>query len=372
MNNRIFILNMEISGVNKYLFSQLKKRGWELTIIDVPIPKICLLLALFHSFTPHIFQWEKKFKRKISELARLPWVFKLRSKFCQKKIKKFGRKTDVILQISGMFAPTLDYKNFNIPFVTLNDYTMVLANKYIDFSTPQSQMKQWLKLEKDVYKNAKFIFATSDNTRKSFINDYGMESKKVITVRYGVTLNYSPKSRKDYDTNTILFIGKNFKRKGGFVLLEAFKKVREEINDAELIIAGVQKDVLKIGQSGVNALGYVDNKTINKLYEKASVFVMPSLCEPFGLVFLEAMGHKLPCIGTTIDAMPEIIEDGITGFLVPPNNAEQLSKKIITLLRNPALCASMGSEGFKQLNKNISWNDFGEKIDYYLKQCLIN
>ena len=372
MNNRILILNLEISGVNKYLFSQLKRRGWELTIIDVPIPKICLLLAMLYSFTPHIFLWERRFKRKISELAKLPWAFKLRSKICQTKIKKFVGKTDIILQISGMFAPTLNYKNLNVPYVTLNDYTMTLANKYIDFSTPHSHMKKWLKLEKDVYENAKFIFATSDNTRKSFINDYGIESRKVITVRYGVTLKYTPKSNKTYDTKTILFLGKNFKRKGGFVLLEAFKKVREEIKDAKLIIAGANKDFLKINQPGVQMLGYVENRNINNLFEKASVFVMPSLCEAFGLVFLEAMSHKLPCIGTTIDAMPEIIEDGKTGFLVPPEDIDLLSEKIITLLRNPDLCSTMGSEGYKQLNQKFSWDELGEKIDAHLRQCLLN
>ena len=99
---------------------------------------------------------------------------------------------------------------------------------------------------------------------------------------------------------------------------------------------------------------------------EASIFVMPSLCEPFGLVFLEAMAYALPCIGTRIDAMPEIITDGETGFLVTPKNVNDLAEKIITLLKNVRLLESMGEKGSEKVQMNFRWEDVGKKVDEHL------
>lgn len=369
--NRILILNLEISGVNKYLFSLLEKKGWKLTIIDVPVPKICILLALIFSFTPDIHKWKRKFKQAIGKFAKTPWAFIQRTKFCEKKIKEMSEEFDIIFQISGMFAPTKKYQNLKIPYVTFNDYTMVLSNKKPDTNIFRNQMSKWINLEKRLYQNAQFVFSTSENTRRSLINDYGITPEKVITIRYGLTLDAFQHVDKTYANKTLLFIGKSFEQKGGFVLLDAFQKVLKTIPDAKLIIAGVKKEYLRIKQPNVQIYGYIkDRNIINDLYEKSSVFVMPSFYEAFGLVFLEAMSHKLPCIGTAVDAMPEIIEDGKTGYVVPPKDADVLAEKIELLITNPERCKKMGLEGYIQLNEKFSWDKLGDTIDLYLKKCV--
>jgi glycosyltransferase involved in cell wall biosynthesis len=97
-------------------------------------------------------------------------------------------------------------------------------------------------------------------------------------------------------------------------------------------------------------------------YVKASVFVMPSLYEPFGIVFAEAMAHKLPCIGTRICAMPEIIDDNQSGFLIPPQNTQLLAERLITLLKNPALCKTFGECGYQKYQRKLSWSRVAEKL----------
>jgi glycosyltransferase involved in cell wall biosynthesis len=236
---------------------------------------------------------------------------------------------------------------------------------------PPSQTQRWLELEKGLYEHAHFIFTTSNNTWNSLINDYGIEPQKVIRVNYGAPLAYDPNFSKTSSNKIILFVGKDFKRKGGYVLLDAFKKVRNIIKEAQLIIVGPSNESLKILQPGVSFIGHVNDKEmVNQLYKDASVFVMPSYCEPFGLVFLEAMAYKLPCIGTAIDAIPEIIEDRKTGFLVPPGDADSLADKLIILLTRNDLLEKMGTEGRKRLDRAFQWDELGEKINYYLRQCL--
>jgi len=92
------------------------------------------------------------------------------------------------------------------------------------------------------------------------------------------------------------------------------------------------------------------------LYEHASVFAMPSIQENFGHVFLEAMAYKTPCIGTTVDAMPEIIEEGKTGFLVPPNDYKQLADRLILLLEDENLMRKMGEQGRERFKRYFTWD----------------
>lgn len=371
MAGRILVLNSELSGVNSFIFSQLEKRGWDISSVTVPFPRIGLIQAIYSSFTPNIFQWKYRCTKKIGKINKYPWTFNLKTRSCNKILKQRRGMYDLIFQISGMFAPTIDYSNLDKPYVTFNDYTVALSKKYPPWAPLPSHVQRWLELEKGLYENASFIFTTSNNTRNSFINDYGIKPEKVILVNYGTTLANIPDFSKTNDKKNILFVGKDFKRKGGHVLLEAFKKVRNEIKDAKLTIVGPSNESLKILQPGVYLIGYANDKeVVNQLYKDASVFVMPSYCEPFGLVFLEAMAYKLPCIGTSVDAIPEIIENEKTGFLVPPGDIDSLAEKIIKLLKDSDLSRKMGDAGYKRLNQKFQWDEFGAKIDFYLKKCL--
>lgn len=371
MSKRLLVLNMEVSGMNKYLFAQLRKRGWELNVIDVPYPKRCRYWAMASTFNPVIKKWKKDFDRKINKLHKTSWVFRKRSQFCVQKIKESLGQFDEILQIAGTFSP-FDPKKFLNSSINTNinkyflviSYTMALSKGFDGWEPYENEYGKWFAVEKLLYQKAEKILTTNDNVRKSLIKDYGIIPEKIIKIGYGSTLEKLPDEEKVYDGKTALFIGMDFERKGGFVLLEAFKKVRQAIAGARLVIVGPNKELININEPGVELLGHVsDREKIEKLYKEASLFVMPSLMEPFGLVFLEAMAHKIPCIGTTVDAMPEIIEDGKTGFLVAPKNVEELAAKMILSLSNQKNLKEMGQAAFEKLQREFSWDFVGEKVD---------
>ena len=92
--------------------------------------------------------------------------------------------------------------------------------------------------------------------------------------------------------------------------------------------------------------------------------------EPFGLVFLEAMAYKLPCIGTNRDAMPEIIQDGKNGFLVPTGDSRSLAEKIIFLLKNSSQMKQMGDYAQRYVKEHFLWEKTTERIDDCLKNII--
>ena len=259
------------------------------------------------------------------------YVLKRSSQF-EKRLESVKHNYEAIVQTT--WQPIIKNK-FGKPRFFFEDFTMKMSEReypaWLNHFISEQDKKKIMKLEAETYQNASGIFTVSDHTRNSIINDYNVDEDKVLTIYNGVNIKEMPEFEKDYSNKTILFVGKEFERKGGYTLLKAFKEVKKEVKDAKLVIIGSEPDV-DIG--GVTVKGYMNHDDIFQAYKDSSVFAMPSTCEPFGIAFLEAMAYKTPCIGTTVDAMPEIISDGKSGFLVEPDDYKQLSDKLILLLED--------------------------------------
>jgi glycosyltransferase involved in cell wall biosynthesis len=90
-------------------------------------------------------------------------------------------------------------------------------------------------------------------------------------------------------------------------------------------------------------------------YRSADVFCFPTRYEPFGIVVLEAMLFGLPCVATRTGAIPEMIQEGETGYLVPPENVEALAARLISLLGDRGLARRLGEAGMKRADETFTW-----------------
>ncbi|MFC1620966.1 glycosyltransferase family 4 protein [Candidatus Omnitrophota bacterium] len=363
MKQSLLILNASLSGSNRFLFESLKKYGWHLIVKDVPVPARYKLMSLLKTFNFNKSKWGNAYRDYLGRYIISPGVFRERSKICEKYLSDHNREYDLVLQIGSLFAPSL--KPINKKYVIFSDYTTRLAERHFPEWVPlssKSQSDELLELQKALYQGAATVFTTSDNTRKSMISDYGVKEERLMTVGYGLPFGAFPgMEKKTYDGKTILFIGNNFKRKGGFTLLEAFKNIKKKVKDARLIIIGPNQVLAEV--AGVEWKGHIkDRGVIRDFLVKSSIFVMPSFCEPFGLVFLEAMSCRLPCIGPKVDAIPEVIEDGKTGFLVSPGDINDLARKILILLEDKKLMESIGENGAKRVKERFTWDIVAKKI----------
>lgn len=144
------------------------------------------------------------------------------------------------------------------------------------------------------------------------------------------------------------------------MLLKAFEIVRRELPQAELHLAGGMNGVA--GRPGVVSHGFVACSTaagrgqFDHLFATASVFCLPSRYEPFGIAFVEAMRAGLPCVGSRSWAMPEIIDEGKTGWLVDDGSVEELADVLIGALRDPERSAAMGAAGRQRSLERFTWD----------------
>ncbi|MDJ1420755.1 MAG: glycosyltransferase family 4 protein [Candidatus Methanoperedens sp.] len=360
------ITHGQYSGVREYLFDALNKRHEVVDIFDSSLPggykllkaynfarsyvRTCIMLR---HLPDHPNQWRQLANKNV-------WVWNKKTQLCEREIKKQANNTDIVLQV-GSFHGAYNDKPIK-PYVIYTDGTMALsAREYPMYRLWPSEKERIdrKKLEMQTYRKADLVLTFSECCRRSVINDYGIDPDKVATVYTGANIKELPEFEKEYTNKTILFVGKDFHRKGGDILVKAFEQVRKKIKDAKLVIVG---SVPKIDDKNMLVRGFCSYDELVDLYKNSAVFCMPSHQENLGHVYLEAMAYKMPCVGSFTGGVPEIIRDGETGFLVEPDNAGQLADRLILLLEDENLMRKMGETGRRRVEELFTWESVIEKM----------
>ncbi len=224
------------------------------------------------------------------------------------------------------------------------------------------ELQAVLEREREVYHACACVFTFTEGLRQSMISDFGMPPDRVVTTYAGSNLEFQPTeadlATPKHEHPTIVFIGRNWERKGGPTLVEAFAQVRRAIPAARLVLAGCDPGLPP--QPGVEVVGFVRRDDpgptgLRALFLSADIFCMPSHYEPFGAVFSEAMLHGVPCVGPR-RYMSEIIADGETGWLVEAGDAPALATVLISALRDRERLRTMGRAGRARSLDLFNWD----------------
>jgi glycosyltransferase involved in cell wall biosynthesis len=327
-------------------------------LVDVIQPKLGVVsqgVTLARNFHPRIPTWKARAGFNQERVRKL-------TEQVQRGLEPHMGEYDLIMQLQTLCAPR--FERAGSPYAIYTDNTMALTQRVFPSGAPisTSAAQRWIEFEAQVCRSAKVVFTLSEFARRSVIDDYGCSPDSVAAVGGGTNQLTASIAGKSYGTARALFVGLAFERKGGSVLLEAWPIVRSHVPAAELIITGPKRQPVKELPAGVEWVGRADRTRLAQLYQSASVFVLPSLFEPWGFVFFEAMGYGLPCIGTSCCAMPEIIEDGVTGRLVPPRDPESLAAALVELLADPDKAAAMGHAAHTHALHGNTWKDVLDRM----------
>ena len=211
---------------------------------------------------------------------------------------------------------------------------------------------------------AKYLEEVEGFDGSSFeIVHYGIEP-------YGVPRAYAP------DVPRLLCVGRLIPIKGHIVLLRAFAQARRQVPSLRLDIAGrgplepaLRALVKELGiQDGVRFLGYV--APIQRAIEDAAAVVVPSMGEGFGMVALEAMERARPVIAAEIGGLGELVEDGVTGYLVPPGEAEPLADAIVALASDLPRAAELGEAGRRRVLEEFLQDRCTDRTEALYRQAL--
>jgi glycosyltransferase involved in cell wall biosynthesis len=349
-----------LSGVHEYLFSALAKKHALAGVINTRLSGFWKYWNVLYCFwrLPSVSKYLHPVRTILGEEVsyyrmRTKYYVLKRAEACEWKIQKLHDKYDVALQTS--WQPAIRKKPVKPHFIYV-DFTMKMTERlypsYTRFYT-EAGKRMWLKLQTETHRNATRIFTFSSQTKNSIITDCGVEPEKVCNVLVGVNLEKIPEYEKVYNGKSMLFIctPSTFRLKGGNILLRAFKELQKEIPDAKLHIVGTK---LNLRNKSITTEGLIKHSQLLNYYENFSVVVMPTIMGGYQTL-LEGMAYKCPCIGGATTCS-DIIEEGIAGFLVPPNDYKELADKLILLLEDENLMKKMGDQGQARVKKYFTWD----------------
>lgn len=258
------------------------------------------------------------------------------------------------------------------------DYLLLVDEKERDRWIPlhlQPKCRQqntgvWERVNFDI-QNADVILVNSSFVREQLISFSRVEPTKIEVIPMGVNTSIFKPARTKCgisESFTILFVGTLSLRKGVLYLLEAFRRLR--LPKAQLTLVGKMGDVVGPLGSYEGLFNYVHHMPQHLLvaeYQKASVFVFPSLAEGSALVTYEAMASGLPVI-TTVES-GSVVRDGIDGFIVSSGDVDQLAERIQHFYDNRDKICEMGKAASEYVTGNFSWSAYEAKVqDLYRRR----
>ena len=193
-----------------------------------------------------------------------------------------------------------------------------------------------------IYRAAAQFFPWNAWVGQSLISDWDVPAEKITPVSPGVDTRTFAPSATQRERVSLLFVGGDFTRKGGDLLL---RWARETTLPVEIHVA--TRDAVSDAPSNVTFHRGIAplSPELVALYQSSDVFVLPTRADCYSLVALEAMACGLPVVISPLGGIPELVEDGVNGCLVAPDDYGTLKARLGALVSDPELRARMGAEG---------------------------
>jgi len=238
-------------------------------------------------------------------------------------------------------------------------------------------------LENRYYASGRHFLTVSEWARREIAREKRIDKSRIRVVYIGVdTEMFNPANRAeasrlypqiaDIDSPKILYLSRMATRKGILLLLRAIPKILQKV-DAHFIFAGAGiAPEFPMDKRNYTYLGYVPRSVPPFLYSLSDMFVLPSLYENFPACILEAMASQCAVISTNICGIPEMISNGRSGVLIPPNDTDAIANSIIKLIDDEDLRKELAREARESAVRNFSWARAAQKTSEYYDEIIRN
>jgi glycogen(starch) synthase len=233
-------------------------------------------------------------------------------------------------------------------------------------------------IERMGMEQANKVIAVSNYTRKIIANRYGINGEKVEVVYNGVEQNSRAAladTHIDKNEKVVLFLGRITMQKGPEYFLAAAKKVLEVMDNVKFVVAGsgdlMHRSIEMAAGLGIGHkvlfTGFLRGDDVQKIYEMADLYVMPSVSEPFGIAPLEALGYDVPVIISKQSGVSEVLKHALK---VDFWDVNEIANKIIAVLKYPPLGVTLRSHGNFEVRK-LRWNDAATKCAKIYEEMMV-
>ena len=283
-----------------------------------------------------------------------------------RRMKEVGALDAVIAMGTEMYS-LHDVVSADIPCATYDDGTLLQMWRNVDsdiraLNVPQHHLRRWFERQAASSRAADVCCVSTSWAAKSFLDDYGIDGRRVHVVGMGHLPRDPVKSaERDWARPRFLFVGVDWRRKNGEAVLASFREVRRMFPAASLDLVGQHPYA---AEPGVRDHGFLPREDpasqtlLASLFESATCFVLPSRFDPSPIACLEAASAGLPVIATTEGGADELL--GPAAMAVHPDDSEALTLAMLRLCDSKA-AESMGAEARRRASES-TWHDVALRV----------
>ncbi len=278
-------------------------------------------------------------------------------------------------QIRKLNPDLIHFTSFNMPILlrrrfvsTVHDLTLIKYKNVRGTGLKKIlyEAKYWAMraIMHKVVKRAQAIIVPTEYVKDGLVDRYGVSRDRVVVTLEALNPSLgepSDISRFNLPETYLMYVGNYYPYKNIGALIEAFAATRACKQGVKLVLAGkadyFQQQIISKAEQmglmdGVQFLGFVTDGELEALYQHATLYVFPSLCEGFGLPGLEAMSHGVPVLAANASCLPEVYDDAADYF--DPTDISDMTKKIDVLLEDKKRQKELTTAGLKHA-KSFSW-----------------
>jgi len=203
---------------------------------------------------------------------------------------------------------------------------------------------------------------------RGFLVRAGVPADRVTVIPPGLPTPAVPVREPNPATFRFLLIGRNARRKGADLFIEAVRRLRRQGQAVEAVLVGDAAYAELEGEPGFQAFPWIDRERLyREVLPTSDALVHPARAEGFGLVVAEAMSFAMPIVVSDHGALPEIVRAGETGAVVPVDDVDALSGAMAALAADPAAAREMGARARRRFEANFSHQRHQERMkSFYL------
>ena len=261
---------------------------------------------------------------------------------------------------------------YPIPWIHENDQSLgQYFSDYISFEGFWS--KKIVRIATNMLNSdrCKAIILWSNWAKKGYIQD-GVNPSKIRVIPPAFVTS---RHEIEHKSKNILFIGRDYHRKGGDVAIKVFEKLKKSFDDLRLTFIGRIQDrntLEKVIRD--RSISYFNHVSKQELHEKilpsSDIFLLPTTAEAYGMSIIEAMCKGVPVVASRVSAIPEVVDDGDSGFLATLGSADEFAEKCARLLGDERLRKNMGNNARTKVEKAFSPKKIGRELYNLYLDCV--
>lgn len=343
-----------LQGIKHDAFLMALRRHFpQLEVWGIDTGRVDRMIGLLRGFSPSKARWRAKFNSH-------PRTFDGRTAAFGQMVERSGNRIDAFLQIGTTFdasrhaggRPVVVYTDYAVPLTARlgRSWRMPLADRLIAGRIGQEGV---------ALRGAAHVCSRSRFVAEAIIAAHHLPRGRISVVGGGANLPLAPRP-KPGDGLRLLFVGREFPRKGGDLVLDAFARLRRAYPDARLDCVTASR--YHQATAGVFWHDALAGQDLPHLFENADIFVLASRFETWGDVLIEAMTAGAACVVVDQPPMNEIIHAGADGLTVAPQDAAALADALMRLAQDADLRARLGAAAHERTRSEFNWEVVTDRL----------